>query len=465
MAGYATRTRRNADAAQKAPPKVFAREDADGVRREKKRRADRDAPAVPGEASADGRALSKEERRAAKKARKAEKSGLLAQVMGARGTAPENTDVLASANPGRSDRAAAETAPSSSKPSTANARGFEPKPRKSYGCKELDDFAKYFASLGGPPLFPGWKVERHVRGTDKTPYHYLINPQGVRFRSRKDAARHYGFLEDTQTAKGKPGKGKQTKNENESRASGPAKETRAPALAARGLNTHTTAAAPLADADERLSKKQKKEKKKKKKKKKKDKRVNLERPAESDGKGKALSETKEKKKKPKTRSMESYWEQVKVCGEVFRRGDCAYVISDKARDLDEDAEEICAACGTTHGVGVSTREGDDDAEADVMLECDGCLRGWHLGCLTQPLAEVPEAEWMCPLCLASEDGVAAPDARARKRTACSEFLDGRLHLCRIECIWSEGGEFKFTGRWFATPEETHTGRRSHHARR
>ena len=54
MAGYATRTRRNADAAQKAPPKVFAREDADGVRREKKRRADKDAPAVPGEARADG---------------------------------------------------------------------------------------------------------------------------------------------------------------------------------------------------------------------------------------------------------------------------------------------------------------------------------------------------------------------------------------------------------------------------
>ena len=412
MAGYATRTRRNADAAQKAPPKVFAREDADGVRREKKRRADRDAPAVPGEASADGRALSKEERRAAKKARKAEKSGLLAQVMGARGTAPEKTDLLASANPGRSDRAAAETAPSSSKPSTANARGVEPKPQKSYGCKELDDFAKYFASLGGPALFPGWKVERHVRGTDKTPYHYLINPQGVKFRSRKDAARHYGFLEDTQTAKGKPGKGKQTKNENESRTSGPAKDPRAPALAARGLNTHTTAAAPLADADG-LSEKQKKKKKKKKKK---DKRGTLERPAESDGKGKALSETKEKKKKPKTRSMESYWEQVKVCGEVFRRGDCAYVISNEARDLDEDAEEICAACGTTHGVGVSTREGDEtSAEADVMLECDGCLRGWHLGCLTPPLAEVPEAEWVCPMCLAAEDGVAAPDERTRKR--------------------------------------------------
>ena len=88
MVGYATRTRRNAEAAQKAPLKVFAREDADGVRREKKRRADGDAPAVPGEASAHGRALSKEERRAAKKARKAEKSALMAQVQSARGVAP-----------------------------------------------------------------------------------------------------------------------------------------------------------------------------------------------------------------------------------------------------------------------------------------------------------------------------------------------------------------------------------------
>ena len=117
MAGYATRTRRGANAAQKAPPKVFAREDADGVRREKKRRADGDAPVVPGEAGADGRAMSKEERRAAKKARKAEKSALLAQVQGARGTAPAGeTEANASANPNRSERAVAETAPSSSKP-------------------------------------------------------------------------------------------------------------------------------------------------------------------------------------------------------------------------------------------------------------------------------------------------------------------------------------------------------------
>ena len=38
-------------------------------------------------------------------------------------------------------------------------------------------------------------------------------------------------------------------------------------------------------------------------------------------------------------------------------------------------------------------------------------------------------------------------------------------MCRIECIWSEGDQFKFVGRWFATPEETHTGRQAHHTRR
>ena len=48
----------------------------------------------------------------------------------------------------------------------------------------------------------------------------------------------------------------------------------------------------------------------------------------------------------------------------------------------------------------------------------------------------------------------------------TEFLAGNLHLCRIECIWQEAnGKFMFVGRWFATPEETHTGRQAHHSRR
>ncbi|EEH52496.1 uncharacterized protein MICPUCDRAFT_36249 [Micromonas pusilla CCMP1545] len=166
---------------------------------------------------------------------------------------------------------------------------------------------------------------------------------------------------------------------------------------------------------------------------------------------------KKKKKKKSKASAEPaerrYWEQVKVDGEVFKRGDCAYVISDKTVDLDDETtDEPCTACGE------ATR-GDD-----FMLECDGCLRGWHGGCLNPALTAVPEGEWHCPMCLASRDGVAPPSA-AGKRTAVGEFLSGNLHLCRVECIWSERGRFYFVGRWFALPEETHAGRRADHARR
>ena len=68
------------------------------------------------------------------------------------------------------------------------------------------------------------------------------------------------------------------------------------------------------------------------------------------------------------------------------------------------------------------------------------------------------------MCLASAGGVAPPSESARK-TAIGEFLAGNLHLCRIECIWSENKKFFFVGRWFARPEETHTGRQLQHSRR
>ena len=31
-----------------------------------------------------------------------------------------------------------------------------------------------------------------------------------------------------------------------------------------------------------------------------------------------------------------------------------------------------------------------------MLLCDGCNLGYHMECLTPPLAEVPLGEWYCP---------------------------------------------------------------------
>ena len=32
-----------------------------------------------------------------------------------------------------------------------------------------------------------------------------------------------------------------------------------------------------------------------------------------------------------------------------------------------------------------------------MLWCDGCNLGYHMECLTPPLAEVPLGEWYCPI--------------------------------------------------------------------
>ena len=485
MSGYATRTRRNADAGSKAPPKVFAREDFDGVRREKKRRAESDAPGDD-----DGRPLSKSEKRAAKKARKAAKEQLLAQVMGARGTAPASgpsgDDEKTKGSDGPSDtnlNLKEHTRDSSAKnssgaPSTSRAMETEhphskqtqkpkhpskPKPKKSYGSVELDGLADYMLSLGGAPLAPGWRVEKHVRGTDGSTYHYFFNPQGVKFRSRVEAARHYGLFDTFGAKKQEAASANKTKGKG--RAQKPVSTALALVATDPSLGKDDIEMRITDDYDATHTKdKKKKKKKKKKEKKKKDKEKSGKDGEVQDGKEK----TSKKKKKSKTRSMESYWEQVKVDGEVFRRGDCAYVISDKTKDLDEDGDEVCAACGTTHGkAGEEGGDDDDEKEPDVMLECDACLRGWHLGCLTPALTEVPKAEWVCPLCLASEDGVAerGDDDVSKRRTACTEFLDGRLHLCRIECIWSEGGEFKFVGRWFATPEETHTGRRSHHTRR
>lgn len=44
----------------------------------------------------------------------------------------------------------------------------------------------------------------------------------------------------------------------------------------------------------------------------------------------------------------------------------------------EEEDCVCLVCG------------DSEKEARVMLECDRCLAGCHLGCLSPPLQEVPE---------------------------------------------------------------------------
>jgi hypothetical protein len=46
--------------------------------------------------------------------------------------------------------------------------------------------------------------------------------------------------------------------------------------------------------------------------------------------------------------------------------------------------------------------------------------------------------------------------------SCSDL--GRVLALDDPPAWSEGNQFMFQGRWFARPEETHTGRHGHHKR-
>lgn len=45
---------------------------------------------------------------------------------------------------------------------------------------------------------------------------------------------------------------------------------------------------------------------------------------------------------------------------------------------------------------ICTADSAEDEKNVVM--CDHCARGYHISCLSPPLAAVPEGDWFCPLC-------------------------------------------------------------------
>lgn len=164
----------------------------------------------------------------------------------------------------------------------------------------------------------------------------------------------------------------------------------------------------------------------------------------------AAPKKKSKKKTVEAPPKRKYWKMVNLEGEIFAVGDSAYVVSEKTVDFEEDEDVPCAVCGEA-----------PDADK-IMLECDTCLRGWHMSCLKPPMTRVPESDWHCPLCTrGGEAASAVPPIESTARTACTEFMAGRLHLTRIEHIWEENGVYQFAGRWYALPEETHMGRQPH----
>ena len=40
----------------------------------------------------------------------------------------------------------------------------------------------------------------------------------------------------------------------------------------------------------------------------------------------------------------------------------------------------------------------DTTEDHLMMICDSCDTGWHMSCLTPPVKELPEGDWICPRC-------------------------------------------------------------------
>ena len=171
-------------------------------------------------------------------------------------------------------------------------------------------------------------------------------------------------------------------------------------------------------------------------------------------------------------NKKKFYKKVKVEDEVFKVGDDVYVCTPETVDLTEDVDHICEICKKT-----GVEEGADGKEVETeMLECDYCVRSWHLRCLK--LDHVPdETFWSCPMCVAAPSGIAAPQNFHERRTPCGEFLAGRLCLARIESIWANVDElndrdpkvreeaFKFIARLYVLPEHTHTGRQRHHIRR
>jgi len=190
--------------------------------------------------------------------------------------------------------------------------------------------------------------------------------------------------------------------------------------------------------------------------------------------------TTTKNKKQQQRNLASamannkkkFYKKIKLQDELYKIGDDVYVCTPDTVDLTEDVDHLCEIC---HKPSTDT---DDNAKEDddELLECDYCVRSWHLRCLK--LEHVPEETfWSCPMCVASPSGIAAPQNFHERRTGCGEFLANRLRLARIENIWLNLDEandmdpdvrekaYKFIARSYVLPEYTHTGRQRHHIRR
>lgn len=152
-------------------------------------------------------------------------------------------------------------------------------------------------------------------------------------------------------------------------------------------------------------------------------------------------------------------------GILILPGTFHYLRNEDWDSSESDAEvEDCRLCG---------RHTDE-----VMLECDDCLGGFHLGCLRPPLKRVPDGDWFCPPCSRRRRGEEPepeyhPAAAAGgRRTARERLLAGELAAVEVLAIWksaasagTDGGRAWVECRRYVRPEDTRAGRRPGNGRR
>ena len=165
----------------------------------------------------------------------------------------------------------------------------------------------------------------------------------------------------------------------------------------------------------------------------------------------------------------------------------------------EESDEPCELCGEA-----------EQTDANLLLECERCLRGFHMGCLTPPLSHVPEVsgaehaclcgmhritvpfscahsnsptnggrrphqyvehsaglimrpaaqgDWLCPACAAGE---ALPPPRPSACTMREKYLSGSAGVELVRITGLDTGAcaagFVFRGQWYERPDTTHCGR-------
>jgi origin recognition complex subunit 1 len=135
------------------------------------------------------------------------------------------------------------------------------------------------------------------------------------------------------------------------------------------------------------------------------------------------AEPKRQRRAPKQRA---HYRKVVYDGGEFAVGDDVYVKRREGAeesDAEDPEQEECRVCFRAGG--------------GVMVECDGCLGGFHLRCVRPPLRRVPEGDWACPYCEADRAGKAfdrpmPPVGKRIRRTAKEKLLSSDLWAARIE---------------------------------